>query len=172
MKTMMSRTALTLITALAAGPALAGTGTGTGSDPALRVQLSQSPLTSLPVFILEVEALAGYEYEGEVAWMANEQLMGIEPVSTLGGQYLDVHAQNMSAEALICVELQGRLTLGGDMGRDVSEQACVVYVHDDAPAQPSAADRLLQKEELSRRPGSQVQPAVPRSREPGLMPRR
>ena len=159
MNTMPSRTALTLIAALLAAPAVAGAGTPEpGGDPALRVEMNQSSHASLPIFLLEVEALAGFEFEGQVRWTANEQELGIEPVQTLDGLYLDVYGRPMFAEAIVCAELTGRLSLGGDLGRDVREQVCVIYIHDDAPVQPTSADKPLQKEELSRRPGSRIQP--------------
>lgn len=163
MKSSPSWIAMLMTAALAAGTAAASTGKEPTDDPAIRVQLSPSPRTPLPIFLLEVETLAGFEFIGEVSWSANEMQLGSEELLTLDGSWFGVRPQPLSAEAVVCVELEGRLSLGGDLGRDVFERACVVHVHVDPEdaVHPVTAERSLVEGQKKRR-DNMTEPALRR----------
>ena len=156
MKTKATWTAMTLIAALAAGPAAANDPTQPPGDPALEIYLSQGR-TSLPIFVVGAETLMGFELDGEVSWTANNQEIAVTPLQTANGEAMDVEALGLLNDALVCAEVRGWLSLGGDMGREVVERECVIYERDWAPVQPALGDGSLKQETQDngqRRPGA------------------
>lgn len=126
-----------LITALATGTAGA-TGGGSPDDPALKVTLSEARVGS--AFLLEVETLMGFEFEGEVLWTVNGVLVDSVPTETELGSHLDVMPLELAEATVACARLRGRLSLGGDFGRDADEEDCVLWLPSDArPSSPVLA---------------------------------
>lgn len=133
---------LTLIAALAAAPAMANDPSRPPADPALEIDLSQAR-TSLPIFVLGAQTLLGFELEGEVSWTANNQEIAVSDIQTIGGASIDLQALDLDNDALVCAEVHGWLSLGSDLGREVTERHCVVYERDFSRLHPVVGDRSL-----------------------------
>jgi hypothetical protein len=125
---------LLLIAALTAGPALAVDPKPVG-DPALDLRLSLGA-QDLPVFLLEVETFPGFGLEGVVSWTVNG--MPVDEVSVLAtsGRFVDLRGFILGEASLVCTDLSGRLSLGGDLGRDVVERDCVLWLPSSEPVRP------------------------------------
>ena len=98
----------------------------------------------------------GFELEGEVSWSANNQEVALQPIRTRGGEALRLQALTLYNKAVICAELRGRLSLGGDLGRDVVERQCLLFERVPGPVPP-----VLDGPPLLREPGSRHLPAGP-----------
>ena len=125
---------LLLIAALAASPAVAVDPTPVG-DPALDLRLSLG-VEQLPLFVLEAETFPGFELYGSLRWSVNGMPAGEDAIATVSGRYVDLKPIPVGEASVVCADLSGRLSLGGDLGRDVIDRECVLWLPSARPVRP------------------------------------
>jgi hypothetical protein len=147
MKTAAALTALIAALAMSPSPASA-------DDPGVDLRLNQGR-SAAPIFVLEAEALFG-ALDVELTWIVNNWPIDEAPQQMQGEQLLDLRGLQLTESSVVCVEMRGRLSFGGDAGRDIEERDCVAYEPSYDPPRSLSGDSALIKEVNKRHVGLQA----------------